>query len=191
VIEIARRWIARLLIAGGTALLLWVGAQLLLTASYRRQYEATLGTMRTAMSDPRHAVPASLDSGDPVGVLKIARIGLVGVVAEGDGDGVMAHAIGHLSDTPLPWQSGNSALAAHRDGLFRPLRDVRSGDLIRLETPHGDFDYRVRQTLVVAPEDLWVLDPTPMTMITLISCYPFDYVGPAPQRFVVRAERLP
>jgi sortase A len=191
-IDVRQRWIARLLIAGGTGLLLWVAAQSILTASYRRQFEATLQNVRaSAHAEPGRTAPATLLSGDPVGVLEIARIGLSGIVAEGDAAGVLAHAIGHLPDTPLPWQSGNSALAAHRDALFRPLKDVRSGDLLRLRTPYGDFDYRVRETLIVAPEDLWVLDPTAATMLTLISCYPFDYIGAAPERFIVRAERIP
>lgn len=187
-----RRWIARLLIAAGAGLLLWVGAQPLVTASYRHQYETTLESLRaSARAEPRRTAPVALFPGDAVGVLEIVRIGLSGAVAEGDGTGVLAHAIGHLPDTPLPWESGNSALAAHRDALFRPLKDIRSGDLLRLSTPYGDFDYRVRETLIVAPEDLWVLDPTPVTMLTLISCYPFDYIGPAPERFIVRAERIP
>ena len=111
-----RRWIARLLIAAGTGLLLWVGAQWLLTASYRHQYERTLENLRaSARAEPQRTAPVALLSGDAVGILEIVRIGLSGVVAEGDGTGVLAHAIGHLPDTPLPWQSGNSALAAHRD----------------------------------------------------------------------------
>jgi sortase A len=192
VIDARQRWIAWLLIAGGTGLLLWVGTQRLVTASYRRQYETTLESLRaSARAEPDHAAPASLLSGDPVGVLEIVRIGLSGAVAEGDGTGVLAHAIGHLPDTPLPWQSGNSALAAHRDAIFRPLKEVRSGDLLRLRTPYGDFDYRVRETLIVQPDDLWVLEPTPVNMLTLISCYPFDYIGAAPERFIVRAERMP
>ena len=186
-----QRWVARLLIAVGAGLLLWVAAHTLITASDRRQYDVTLEDLRvSAGTDPGRTVPASLLTGEPIGVLEIARIGLSGVVVEGDDEGVLDRAIGHLADTPLPWHSGNSALAAHRDALFRPLRNVRSGDLLRLRTPYGDFDYRVRETLIVAPEDLWVLDPTPMTMLTLISCYPFDFIGPAPERFIVRAERI-
>ena len=64
------------------------------------------------------------------------------------------------------------------------------GDFLRLETPYGDFDYRVRETLIVKPQDVWVIDPTPRSMLTLISCYPFDYIGHAPERFIVRAERM-
>ena len=111
--------------------------------------------------------------------------------SEGDDDSVLDRAIGHLPDTPLPWSSGNSALAAHRDALFRPLRGVRLGDVVRLKTPHGDFDYVVRETVIVEPDDLWVLDPTPVSMLTLISCYPFNFIGNAPKRFIVRAERMP
>ena len=126
----------------------------------------------------------------PIGTLEIARVGLSGVVVEGDVDAVLDRAIGHLPDTPLPWHDGNSALAAHRDAIFRPLRGVRLGDVLRLNTPHGNFDYLVRETLIVKPEDVWVLDPTPVTTLTLISCWPFDYIGHAPERFIVRAERI-
>jgi LPXTG-site transpeptidase (sortase) family protein len=186
-----QRWSARVLIGMGAGLLAWLAAHQLMTASDRRQYDVTLEHRRaSADADPRRRAPDRLPPGEPVGVLEIARIGLSGVVVEGDEEDVLDAAIGHLPDTPLPWERGNSALAAHRDAWFRPLKDVRSGDLLRLRTPYGDFDYRVRETLIVAPEDLWVLDPTPVTMLTLISCYPFNYVGPAPERFIVRAERI-
>jgi sortase A len=190
---VARRWLAWPLIVGGAAALLWVGAQQMLGASYRRSVEATLDTLRMSpiLPEEERASPAALATGDPVGSLEIVRVGLKGVVVEGDDDSVLDRAIGHLPDTPLPWHTGNSALAAHRDALFRPLRDVRLGDVLRLKTPYGDFDYRVRETLIVKPQDVWVIDPTPTAMLTLISCYPFDYIGHAPERFIVRADRIP
>jgi sortase A len=129
--------------------------------------------------------------GEPIGTLEITRVGLTGVVVEGDSNEVLDRAIGHLPDTPLPWKDGNSALAAHRDTIFRPLKGVRLGDVLRLKTPHGDFDYRVTETLIVKPDEVWVLDPTPVTTLTLISCWPFNYIGHAPERFIVRAERIP
>jgi sortase A len=134
--------------------------------------------------------PKTLNVGEPIGTLEITRVGLTGVVVEGDVDAVLDRAIGHLPDTPLPWHAGNSALAAHRDTLFRPLRGVRLGDVLRLKTPYGDFDYLVRETLIVKPHDVWVLDPTSVSTLTLISCWPFDYIGHAPERFIVRAERI-
>jgi sortase (surface protein transpeptidase) len=92
-------------------------------------------------------------SGEPIGTLRSFGVGLSGVVVEGDDDSVLDRAIGHLPDHPAPWHTGNSALAAHRDALFRPLRDVRFGDVLRLTTPFGAYEYRVRETLIVKPED--------------------------------------
>ncbi|HET9361169.1 MAG TPA: class D sortase [Vicinamibacterales bacterium] len=189
--RLVQRWLARLLIAGGAMALMWVAANLVWTVSVRRQYEATLERIRSAPAAEEPVAPVSLPVGEPIGTLEIARIGLSGVVVEGDDDSVLDRAIGHLPDTPLPWHTGNSALAAHRDTLFRPLRGVRPGDVLRLKTPHGDFDYVVRETVIVKPDDLWVLDPTPVSMLTLISCYPFNFIGNAPKRFIVRAERMP
>lgn len=190
--RLVQRGVALALVAGGAIVLMWVAVALMSTWSYRRGHEATLEQMRSAaMTAGEPAAPESLRAGEPIGTLEIARVGLSGVVVEGDDDAVLDHAIGHLPDTPLPWHTGNSALAAHRDALFRPLRGVRPGDVLRLKTPHGDFDYVVRDTLIVQPDALWVLDPTPVSMLTLISCYPFDFIGQAPERFIVRAERMP
>jgi sortase A len=90
----------------------------------------------------------------------------------------------------MPWENGNSALAGHRDTFFRPLKGVRAGDEIRLVSPRGTFVYRVRETRVVDPDDLAVLAPTPQPELTLVTCYPFYYVGHAPRRYIVRAERV-
>ena len=190
--RVGRLWLACLLIAAGATALGWVATERMRNASYRRSVEATLERLRPPPASGQMPVaPASLETGTPVGSLEIVRVGLSGVVVEGDSDAVLDRAIGHLPDTPLPWQPGNSALAAHRDALFRPLRDVRLGDILRLKTPYGDFDYRVRETLIVKPTDVWVIDPTPTSMLTLISCYPFQYIGHAPERFIVRADRMP
>jgi LPXTG-site transpeptidase (sortase) family protein len=187
--RISQRWLARLLVAAGAIVLMCAAANLLVTMSNRRQYEATLQSMRSTSA--AEAAPVSLPVGQPIGTLEMARVGLSGVVVEGDNDSVLGGAIGHLPDTPLPWSTGNSALAAHRDTSFRPLRGVRLGDVVRLKTPHGDFDYVVRETMIVEPDELWVLDPTSVSMLTLISCYPFNFIGNAPKRFIVRAERMP
>jgi len=185
-------WLAATLTVAGTLALLWVAIHVAVTAASRRQYAATLESMRPSpgAGDERDP-PASLKTGEPIGTLEIVRVGLSGVVVEGDDDSVLDSAIGHLPDTPLPWHTGNSALAAHRDALFRPLRGVRFGDVLRLTTPFGRYEYRVRETLIVKPEDLWVLDATAGSMLTLISCYPFTYIGHAPERFIVRADRIP
>jgi len=126
----------------------------------------------------------------PIGRLEIPRIGLSAIVMEGDDENTLNVAVGHLPDTPLPWQKGNAAFAGHRDTFFRPIRRIQTGDEIRLVTPRGTFRYRAIRQVVVEPNELWVLDPSPAAALTLITCYPFDFVGPAPRRFVVHAERI-
>jgi len=135
-------------------------------------------------------MPSPVRAGGLVGMLDIPRLHVSTPVVEGDDDGTLERAAGHLPDTPLPWQDGNSAIAAHRDGLFRPLKDVRVGDEIRFRTTRTEYRYRVTRTAIVMPSDLSVLKRHSRTTLTLITCYPFYYVGSAPKRFVVHAERV-
>ena len=100
-------------------------------------------------------------------------------------------AVGHIEDTAAPGADGNTGIAGHRDGFFRGLKDITTGDAIELDTLNGKQIYRVERTWVVDPEDVSVLDPTPSRALTLVTCYPFYYVGPAPQRFIVRAVQVP
>jgi sortase A len=153
---------------------------------------ARLGPSRDdlAVDRSRDAVAPASEANVPIGRLEIPRIGLSAVVMDGDDENTLNVAVGHLSDTPLPWQEGNAALAGHRDTFFRPIRRVHTGDEIRLVTPRGTFRYRTTRQMIVEPDELWVLDPSPTAALTLITCYPFDFVGPAPRRFVVHAERI-
>lgn len=133
---------------------------------------------------PRHA---PLPRRAYVGRLSIERLGLSTVIREGADDSVLRTAAGHLSDTPLPGDPGNSAVAGHRDTLFRKLEDVRIGDRIAMARPSGTVYFTVRDTRIVAPTDVSVLAPTEQRTLTLVTCYPFRYIGPAPKRFVVTA----
>jgi LPXTG-site transpeptidase (sortase) family protein len=125
-----------------------------------------------------------------VGLLEIPRLRFSTPVLEGDDGATLRGAAGHLPDTPQPWEEGNSAIAAHRDGIFRPLRNIRIGDELRVQTPHGEIRYKVSDTHIVLPTDLSVLDSKTPHMLTLITCYPFNYIGAAPKRFIVHAERI-
>lgn len=136
------------------------------------------------------AATVSVRQGGLVGMLDVPRLKLSTPVIQGDDTGVLRRAVGHLPDTPMPWEDGNSAVAGHRDGLFRPLKDVKVGDEILFRTTRDQFRYRVTETAIVTPDDVSVLRKRPQSTLTLITCYPFYYVGAAPQRFVIHAERL-
>ncbi|MBZ5558017.1 MAG: class D sortase [Acidobacteriia bacterium] len=182
------------LLGAGAACVVWyVGVRAAAEFVHARQ-RATLERTIVARTLPgdEERIPAPGPAPDPglIGELEIPRLGVSGTVMAGDDDGVLRVAIGYLSGTPPPWQDGNSAFAGHRDSIFRPLRDIRIGDDIRLATPHGEFRYRVRRTLVVDPEEIWVLGPVPRVNLTLITCFPFSYIGHAPRRFVVQAEKI-
>ena len=123
----------------------------------------------------------------PLGVLRIPRIRLEVAVLPGTDDWVLDRAVGHIDGTVAPGAVGNSAIAGHRDGFFRGLKDLEVGDAIEIETLQGREVYQIERFWVVAPEDVWVLDPTPTRSLTLVTCFPFYHVGPAPQRYIVRA----
>ena len=123
----------------------------------------------------------------PLAVLRIPHLRLEVPVLEGTDDWTLDRAVGHIEDTARPGSAGNSGIAGHRDGFFRGLKDVRVGDHLELETHAGLDEYRIERIWIVGPEDVSVLDPTPEPAITLVTCYPFYFIGPAPQRFIVRA----
>jgi len=131
--------------------------------------------------------PSGVPTGEDIGRIEIPRLGISSIVRQGVDDGTLGRAVGHVPYTPLPGQTGNVGLAAHRDTYFRNLRGIREGDLIRLRTPKGTFEYTVESLRVVSPTTVEVLDPTPTPSLTLVTCYPFNYVGHAPKRFIVRA----
>ena len=126
----------------------------------------------------------------PLGVLRIRRLGLEVPLLEGTDDWTLNRAAGHIAGTAPPGAAGNSGIAGHRDGFFRPLRGVVAGDAIEIETVQETIVYRIERTWVVDPSDISVLDATPSPALTLVTCYPFYFVGSAPQRFIVRAVRL-
>lgn len=125
----------------------------------------------------------------PIAILRIPKIQLEVAVLPGTGDFVLNRGVGHIEGTPLPGANGNSGIAGHRDGFFRGLKDIAVGDAIEMETADGRQMYRVERTWIVKPEDVSVLDPTSTTALTFVTCYPFYFIGEAPQRFIVRATR--
>jgi sortase A len=125
--------------------------------------------------------------GEPLAVLSVPRLGLSTVVLEGSDDGVLKKGPGHVEETAFPGELGNVAIAGHRDTHFRPLRDIQVNDEIVLKTKTSTLRYFVDSAQIIQPTDMEVLDPTPGPALTLLTCYPFEYVGNAPMRFVIRA----
>jgi sortase A len=127
--------------------------------------------------------------GPIVGRLEIPRLGLKAMVLEGVTPRTLALALGHIPGTALPGTAGNVGIAGHRDTLFRVLRGVQAGDAIVLTTLEGSYEYRVKSCEVVGPRETRVLNDSPQPSLTLVTCYPFYYIGPAPERFIVHASR--
>jgi len=175
-------WLQIILIGTGCLCLTVAGIRWLDAVAFQRAAAEALD--RDLLAPPKAApVP---DNG-LVGRLDIPRVGLSVMVVNGDDDDTLSRAVGHLRGTPFPWEVGNTAMAGHRDSFFRPLKDVREGDAIRMTTVLGTFTYRVTGTEIVGPDDVSVLAPTPYRALTLVTCYPFVYVGRAPKRFIIHA----
>lgn len=145
--------------------------------------------LEIAPSQPQPAQPqrVSYAPGSAIGRLEIPRVGLSAVVLEGSDSGTLRLSVDRLHNSSLPGEQGNVVLAAHRDTFFRPLRDIRAGDQISFRTTQGAFPYTLDWTRVVDPTDTEILQPTAAPSLTLVTYYPFSYMGPAPQRFIVRA----
>ena len=159
---------------------------------------ATIAVLLFAGSSPARTTDqprvASVDRpGEPiaVGMIEIPAVGLATRVLEGSDARILGLAVGHISGTALPGPSGNIGLAGHRDTYFRSLRRIKVGDEIRLTTVAGTFKYRVVSLRVVLPNAIEVLNDTQQPTLTLVTCYPFDFIGTAPQRLIVHAEMVP
>lgn len=125
-----------------------------------------------------------------IGRLQIPRLQLSAMVREGADGKTLHRAVGHIPGTALPGYAGNVALAGHRDTFFRALRDIKKDDTIEFETESGTYRYLVESTEIVGPRDVGVLAASHGQTLTLVTCYPFYYVGSAPKRFIVRAAQV-
>ena len=127
----------------------------------------------------------------PLGVLRIPRLHLEVPILEGTDEWTLDRAVGHIEGTARPGATGNVGIAGHRDGYFRVLKDIAAGDAIELVLQHKIERYRVQKLSIVGPDDVGVLAPGTDSSLTLVTCYPFYFVGSAPKRFIVRAELVP
>ena len=187
-IRLIRRLLASLLVVLGLAVILASGFALFGSDELQQLYVPTLPSSDYGAGLSKGEGEITVQKGSPIGIIEIPRLGLSSVVLEGDDTAALLFGVGHLSDTPLPWHGGNSVFAAHRDTFFAPLRDIRAGDDIVVTTATAVHRYAVVRTRIVDPSDVSVLRPSAGRTLTLVTCYPFDFVGSAPKRFVVVAE---
>ena len=190
------RWIQRALFA--FAFLAFAYCAYVIAASWIFQREETRNleqlvvAHQTAIVDtsPSPEVREKIQPGALIGRISVARLGVSVIVMEGTDASTLRRAAGHISGTALPGQDGNVAIAAHRDTFFRPLRNIRKDDVIAITTTRGDYRYRVVSTKIVKPDDVAVLNSDGTDALTLVTCYPFNFIGAAPNRFIVRARQI-
>ena len=193
------KWLARLLFGLGLAALGWCAFVLVDGLAYQGSQSDLLDESVRESEWVAAVVPAGSQlvvrkgptpSQEVFGRLEIARLGLSVIVAEGVDRLSLRRAAGHVPGTGIPGRTGTIGISAHRDTYFRRLKDIRTGDVIVLTTVPGTYKYRVLSTKVVPPSNVEVMDPDGGEILTLITCYPFYFVGAAPDRFIVRAERI-
>ena len=188
------RWTERGLIAIGAGLAVWC-AVILVEARFHQAApipQPPLIVTQTILpgdsGDKNASPPPAPAAGTMLGRLEAPSVKLSTAVLEGSDDGTLSRGSGHIEDTPFPGQPGNVGIAGHRDTTFRALRHIHIGDALEFKTADRLYRYRISKTSIVGPDDVYVLDPTPQPALTLVTCYPFEFVGHAPQRFIVRAE---
>jgi sortase A len=195
------RWLSDFLLIAGVSLLAFVLWSELDTARYQAiQSHRFEQSIQLKPRVPEKSITAPVEPADPVrqqglqfdpllvGRLEIPRLGLTAMVREGVGYRTLQRAVGHVPGTALPGQPGNFVVAGHRDTFFHELRSIRNGDEIRITTLAGVFKYSVDALSIVAPDDLEPVQQTGAPICTLITCFPFDFLGSAPRRFIVRAQ---
>jgi sortase A len=190
-------YLGYVLIAAGALALAWYGHLRLEMLRVQRTASRLLDDQKQRNTEPFHnrSLPHALvivpsRSGEPVGRIEIPRLRLSVMILQGTSPNILRVAAGHIDGTALPGTAGNIGIAAHRDTFFRPLREVRPQDGIVLTTSYGTFRYVVEGVEVVDPGDVQVLHRTADPELTLVTCYPFTYLGSAPKRFVVHARQV-
>jgi sortase A len=186
-------WMERMLLCLGAATAAWCAS-----AWLEMQYTQRLAIPSAALAPRLPGDPGSPSPTGTSGRLKteigavVARLDAPSVklstaVLEGSDDATLNRGAGHIEDTALPGEPGNIGIAGHRDTIFRPVRRMRVGDELTLSTDDRVYRYRISRTFIVGPNDVYVLDPTRTPTLTLVTCYPFDFIGHAPKRFIVQA----
>jgi len=185
------RWTARILLVTGVVLLAWVAGVAIQARFYQASVTQYLKEQRRLPQRPASPVELELGEGQALGRMGIPRLGLSVGIFQGTQSKTLRIGAGHIDGTAIPGEAGNSGIAAHRDTFFRPLENIRTNDEIQIETARGFSHYQVDSIRIVLPDEIAVLEPTPEAGVTLVTCYPFYFVGAAQKRFIVHAHKIP
>lgn len=189
----ALRWLSRSLIFGGLLALGYVCTTLLAAHFYQRDASNRLDQqIHAAAQLPPNSPTPGLPTpppkeGDLLARFRIPRLGFEVAVLEGTTTTTLRLGVGHILGTPLPGQPGNIGIAGHRDTFFRCLKDLHTGDEIQIQTSTATATYRIDSIQIVDPSATAVLAPSTASALTLVTCYPFHFLGPAPRRYIVHA----
>jgi len=186
----ALQWAERVSFGAAILMLGYVGFVLVDTWIFERRETAALARFVPTEPAASSVVFPTIGPNGLIGRMEVSRLDVSVVVVEGTSSKSLRRAVGHIAGTALPGQPGNVGIAGHRDTFFRPLRNIQRDDVITLTTSKGEYRYRVVSTKVVSPDNVAVLDSDQDEVLTLVTCYPFYFVGPAPDRFIVRAARM-
>jgi sortase A len=188
--QIGRLRCERGLLATGVVLLGFWGITVLSTWAYQQRNLPALAGGMEAGRVGSTVVPPIVEPGEVVGQLTLSRLHLRSVIREGVDPVSLMLAVGHLPGTALPGGRGNAVFAGHRDTFFSPLRHACEDDTIRIVTLYGQFAYEIVSEEVVDPGRTDLLDSDRLQGVTLVTCFPFRYIGPAPRRFVITAKQI-
>lgn len=183
-------WTRRVFLICGVGALSYIGLTLLGAKNYQKNAELILEKQIFAQEE--HHINLSREvvkEGDVLGRIEIPRIGLSVMVLQGTTSRTLLHGVGHIDGTALPGEPGSIGIAGHRDTYFRRLKDIRANDEIQIQTAAGIATYKVDWIQITVPSDGGIVSLTNESALTLVTCYPFHFVGAAPERFVVHAHR--
>ena len=184
--DVLLRWLERGLLAIGGVLAVWC-AVVLIEARYTNNLPVPSAKPAPSLPGDTGSPAPTPSRGAWLARIEAPSVDMSATVLEGTDDGTLSRGAGHIEETPIPGQPGNVGIAGHRDTVFRPLRHIHVGDALNVTTSDHVYRYRVARTSIVGPDDVYVLDPTREPTLTLVTCYPFEFVGHAPRRFIVQA----
>jgi sortase A len=184
------RWTQRVLLLTGVLALGYVALVLIGARLYQREASLTLEKQIHAEAEHKTALPRkAIKEGDVLGRIEIPKIGVSVAILEGTTSRTLRLGVGHIEGTALPGEPGNIGIAGHRDTYFRVLKDIRNDDEILLQAASGSVRYKVDWIQITDPRDGAIISATAQSGLTLVTCYPFHYIGAAPERYVVHASR--